>query len=157
MSKIVDYERKNSSHYFEFSLRQVVNCVPDEVIPAHFFEDGPEPEPEPNLETGNTKMPPELATPPELKRGQILWIRGLTRLQTQVSAKAIYLLCSFWLSQTASHTYCWPAPGKTVRICVSARHVPLWSKIEKNRQNSHPIIHCPTSEGVSEVSERANE
>ena len=33
----------------------------------------------------------------------------------------------------------------------------LWSKIEKNRQNSHPIIHCPTSEGVSEVSERANE
>ena len=34
----------------------------------------------------------------------------------------------------------------------------LWSKIEKKlRQNSHLIIHCPTSEGVSEVSERANE
>ena len=30
----------------------------------------------------------------------------------------------------------------------------LWSKIGKNRQNSHPIIHCPTSEGVSKVSER---
>ena len=28
---------------------------------------------------------------------------------------------------------------------------------KKHRQNSHPIIHCPTSEGVSEVSERANE
>ena len=29
----------------------------------------------------------------------------------------------------------------------------LWSKIEKkHRQNSHPIIHCPMSEGVSEVS-----
>ena len=28
---------------------------------------------------------------------------------------------------------------------------------EKHRQNSHRIIHCPTSEGVSEVSERANE
>ena len=30
---------------------------------------------------------------------------------------------------------------------------------KKHRQNSHPIIHCPTSEGVSEVSgvsERAN-
>ena len=26
---------------------------------------------------------------------------------------------------------------------------------KKHRQNSHPIIHCPTSEGVSEVSERA--
>ena len=28
---------------------------------------------------------------------------------------------------------------------------------KKHRQNSHPIIHCLTSEGVSEVSERANE
>ena len=28
---------------------------------------------------------------------------------------------------------------------------------KKHRQNSHLIIHCPTSEGVSEVSERANE
>jgi len=27
----------------------------------------------------------------------------------------------------------------------------------KHRQNSHLIIHFPTSEGVSEVSERANE
>ena len=27
---------------------------------------------------------------------------------------------------------------------------------EKHGQNSHSIIHCPTSEGVSEVSERAN-
>lgn len=65
---------------------QVVNSVPDEVIPAHFFADGPEQEPEPPGPDGpgNPKMPPELATPPELKRGQILWIRGLTRLQTQI-------------------------------------------------------------------------
>ena len=28
---------------------------------------------------------------------------------------------------------------------------------KKHRQNSHLIIHCPTSEGVSEVSKRANE
>ena len=28
---------------------------------------------------------------------------------------------------------------------------------EKHRINSRPIIHCPASEGVSEVSERANE
>ena len=28
---------------------------------------------------------------------------------------------------------------------------------KKHRQNSHPIIHCPTSEAVSEVRERANE
>ena len=36
--------------------------------------------------------------------------------------------------------------------------VVLWSKIEKkHRQNSHPINHCPTSEGMSEVSERASE
>ena len=28
---------------------------------------------------------------------------------------------------------------------------------KKHRQNCHPTIHCPTSEGVSEVSERANE
>ena len=35
---------------------------------------------------------------------------------------------------------------------------PLWARIEKKqRLNSHLINHCPTSEGVSEVSERANE
>ena len=34
---------------------------------------------------------------------------------------------------------------------------PLWSIMEKNRQNSHLINYCPTSEGVSEVSERTNE
>ena len=28
---------------------------------------------------------------------------------------------------------------------------------KKHGQNSHPIIHCPMSEGVSEVSERASE
>ena len=28
---------------------------------------------------------------------------------------------------------------------------------KKHRQNSHLIIHCPKSEGVSGVSERANE
>ena len=34
----------------------------------------------------------------------------------------------------------------------------LWSKMEKkHRQNSHPIILFPMSEGVSEVTERANE
>ena len=26
---------------------------------------------------------------------------------------------------------------------------------KKHRQNSHPIIHCPTSEGVSKVSKRS--
>ena len=30
--------------------------------------------------------------------------------------------------------------------------ISLWSKIEKK----HPIIHCPTSEEVSEVSERVS-
>ena len=36
--------------------------------------------------------------------------------------------------------------------------ITLWSKIEKNTdKKSPPIIHCPTSDGVSEVSERANE
>ena len=65
----------------------MVNCVPDEVIPNRFFDERAQEEPEaiPDGVTGNSKMPPELATPPELKRGQILWIRGLTRLQTQVS------------------------------------------------------------------------
>ena len=28
---------------------------------------------------------------------------------------------------------------------------------KKHRQNSHPMIHCPMSEGVSEVSERTSE
>ena len=32
----------------------------------------------------------------------------------------------------------------------------LWARVEtKHRIKSHPIIHCPTSEGVSEMSERA--
>ena len=38
--------------------------------------------------------------------------------------------------------------------------ISLWARTEtKNRINSHPIIHCPTSEGVSEVSaaERTSE
>ena len=30
-------------------------------------------------------------------------------------------------------------------------------KRKKHIQNSHPIIHCPTSEGESEVSERTSE
>ena len=35
---------------------------------------------------------------------------------------------------------------------------PLWARTEKqHRMNSHLIIHFPTSEGVSEVSEQANE
>ena len=33
----------------------------------------------------------------------------------------------------------------------------LWARIIKNRQNNHVLIYFPTSEGVSEVSERANE
>ena len=33
----------------------------------------------------------------------------------------------------------------------------LWARTEENRINSHPIIHCPKSEGVSEVSERGSE
>ena len=36
------------------------------------------------------------------------------------------------------------------------RFTPLWTRTEKNRTNNYPIIHCPTSEGVSEVSERAS-
>ena len=33
----------------------------------------------------------------------------------------------------------------------------LWARIgKKHRMNSHLINHCPTNEGVSEVSERAN-
>ena len=35
--------------------------------------------------------------------------------------------------------------------------IALWLKMKKNRQNTHLIIHFPTSEGVSEVSERASE
>ena len=34
----------------------------------------------------------------------------------------------------------------------------LWSKMgKKHRKNTHPTIHFPTSEGMSEVSEQANE
>ena len=34
---------------------------------------------------------------------------------------------------------------------------PQCTMVENRKKNSHSIIHCPTSEGVSEVSERANE
>ena len=40
------------------------------------------------------------------------------------------------------------------------RMIPMGTMVEngkKHRQNSHLINHFPTSEGVSEVSERANE
>ena len=40
---------------------------------------------------------------------------------------------------------------------VSGKQRTLGQNRKKHRKNSHPIIHCPTSEGVSEVSERASE
>ena len=47
-----------------------------------------------------------------------------------------------------------PGPNAKRKLKTEA----LWSKIEKkHRQNSRLIIHCPMSEGVSKVSERANE
>ena len=44
-----------------------------------------------------------------------------------------------------------PKSEKSAPKCIA-----LWARIEKNRINSHPIIHCPLSEGVSEVSEQAS-
>ena len=38
----------------------------------------------------------------------------------------------------------------------AAYQVSMVENRKKQRQNSYPIIHCPTSEGVSEVSERAS-
>ena len=38
-----------------------------------------------------------------------------------------------------------PKSEKSAPKCIA-----LWARIEKNRINSHPIIHCPLSEGVSE-------
>ena len=38
-----------------------------------------------------------------------------------------------------------------------SEHATLVQNRKKHRQNSHLIIHCPTSEGVSEVSKRASE
>ena len=37
------------------------------------------------------------------------------------------------------------------------RHCTMVQKRRQHRKNSNPIIHFPTSEGVSEVSERPNE
>ena len=45
--------------------------------------------------------------------------------------------------------------NRSLRIIHSS--ILLWARKEKNRINSHLIIHCATSEGVSKVSERANE
>ena len=36
-------------------------------------------------------------------------------------------------------------------------HYTMVENGKKHRQNSHLIIHCPTSEGVSEVSEQTSE
>ena len=53
-----------------------------------------------------------------------------------------------------------------VLICLDKSKEPFFSPVskmhygpemKKHRINSYPIIHCPTSEGVSEVSEWANE
>ena len=55
-----------------------------------------------------------------------------------------------------THIYdiCWKLEDTLSTTLTGA----LWSiKEKKHRQNSHPIIHCPTSEGVSEVSERTSE
>ena len=42
---------------------------------------------------------------------------------------------------------------------ATLKNFPPFTMVEnrkKHRQNSHPIIHCPMSEGVSKVSEQAN-
>ena len=47
-----------------------------------------------------------------------------------------------------------------VEMEVSLVAFALWSKIERNKDYvlySHLIIHCLTSEGLGEVSERAND
>ena len=47
--------------------------------------------------------------------------------------------------------------GEDVGSRETEKRKALWARIEeKHRINSHLIIHSPTSEGVSEVSERAN-
>ena len=43
-------------------------------------------------------------------------------------------------------------------ITVEYHSTMRWTRVEKeHRINSHLIIHCPTTEGVSKVSERTNE
>ena len=48
--------------------------------------------------------------------------------------------------------------GAFVSVCVCRCHSTVGqNRKKKHRQNSHPIIHFPTSEGVSKVSKRASE
>ena len=42
------------------------------------------------------------------------------------------------------------------RLSYLESNISPWARRKKHWMNSHLIIHCPTSEGVSEVSERAN-
>ena len=46
--------------------------------------------------------------------------------------------------------------GNCLRVLGRGFQCTKVQNIKKHRINSHPIIHCPTSLGVSEVSKRAN-
>ena len=61
----------------------------------------------------------------------------------------IVLFCDFSLVNYAD--------GKGRQSKRGEHHPTLVQNRKKHKINSHPIIHCPTSEEVSEVSEQANE
>ena len=67
------------------------------------------------------------------------------RTRASVSLQTLPTVADEGLAKVADrthHTHAWPRKGTMVE------------NGKKHRQNCHPIIHCPTSEGVSEVSER---
>ena len=48
-------------------------------------------------------------------------------------------------------------PNMVIRNSKAGLTDAQWARIEKIKMNNHPIIHCPMSKGVSEVSERVSE
>ena len=105
------------------------------------------------------------AYPPPSNMNQLQWDDGLAK-----AAQAAADACTFGeqLGQQAEkifRTIAAPDGRRYMgyRLTLAGNQhnnyfVALWARIEKkHRLNSHPIIHFPTSEGVSEVSERANE
>ena len=84
------------------------------------------------------------------KLGLLFWGLSFAPYQSIPHLSSFRLL--FWRDQRLQ-----PNHEDSGTITLWRRRSTMVKNRKKHRQNSHPIIHCPTSEGVSEVSERANE
>ena len=100
---------------------QLVTCVPTEKLPHMFSWGASTPQEIEMLDAVQDEPDSMEALPDDMgRRGQILWIRGLTRLQHQVG-NLRYLLKALPLSISSQCTYKTHRFIQLVTLCVEIR------------------------------------